>query len=178
MSIANPSETFRELLEWPGYRVSNWGRVQSNRGRYSLWEHRNEWIDLKITKSRQYLQVRLYRSDGKPFARRVHRLVLEAFVGRRPRGMQCRHLDGNPQNNRLDNICWGTPRQNYDDSIHHEKFRGEKNPRAILNEPMVRLFRRLILEAMTVKEISEEFNVGLNTVRLAAKGVTWKHVTI
>ena len=29
----------------------------------------------------------------------VHKLVLLAFVGPRPKGMQCRHLDGDPGNN-------------------------------------------------------------------------------
>lgn len=42
----------------------------------------------------------------------VHNLVLEAFVGPRPPGMECRHLDSNKLNNRLYNICWGTKSQN------------------------------------------------------------------
>ena len=36
--------------------------------------------------------------------RKMHQLVLEAFVGPRPEGYQCAHLDGNPSNNRLVNL--------------------------------------------------------------------------
>ena len=57
----------------------------------------------------------------------VHRVVLEAFVGPRPEGMECRHLDGNPLNNRIENICWGTPSDNaWDRVAHGTHFHGSK----------------------------------------------------
>ena len=50
--------------------------------------------------------------DGKQKRCRVHALVLEAFVGPRPKGYQCNHIDEDKGNNRLDNLEWVTPRQN------------------------------------------------------------------
>lgn len=50
---------------------------------------------------------------------RVHRLVLEAFVGPRPEGHVARHLNGNPGDNRLANLCWGTELENADDKRRH-----------------------------------------------------------
>jgi len=42
---------------------------------------------------------------------------MEAFGIARPDGMECRHLDGNPTNNALSNLAWGTRQQNIMDYI-------------------------------------------------------------
>jgi hypothetical protein len=51
--------------------------------------------------------------------RSVHVLVLEAFVGPRPLGMEARHADDDPTNNHLDNLSWGTRSQNSFDAIRN-----------------------------------------------------------
>lgn len=49
----------------------------------------------------------------------VHRLVLEAFVGPCPEGMETRHLNGDRVDNRLENLTWGTPFENAMDRQLH-----------------------------------------------------------
>jgi hypothetical protein len=50
----------------------------------------------------------------------VHKLVLEAFTGQpRPEGMVCCHVNGNPSDNRLENLRWGTLRDNAADKRRH-----------------------------------------------------------
>lgn len=49
----------------------------------------------------------------------VHHLVLEAFVGPRPVGLEALHGDGNPANNNVDNLRWGTRRENLYDAVAH-----------------------------------------------------------
>jgi hypothetical protein len=39
----------------------------------------------------------------------IHRLVMWAFVGPQEKGVHVRHLDGDPQNNRLENLAYGSP---------------------------------------------------------------------
>jgi hypothetical protein len=59
----------------------------------------------------------------------IHTLVLTAFVGIRPDGMQCAHLDGNPANNCLSNLAWKTPvENNADKELHGTVMRGRSNP--------------------------------------------------
>lgn len=49
----------------------------------------------------------------------VHRLVLEAFVGPASEGTECRHLNGNPADNRLENLIWGSRSENIRDRQSH-----------------------------------------------------------
>lgn len=65
-----------------------------------------------------YLEVTLSRGNEKTLAR-PHRLVLEAFVGPCPEGMETRHFNGNPLDNRLENLLWGTPVENASDCTRH-----------------------------------------------------------
>jgi hypothetical protein len=57
--------------------------------------------------------------DGKQVTVYIHVLVLNTFIGECPLGMECRHLDGNPMNNQLDNLQWGTSKENGEDRVEH-----------------------------------------------------------
>lgn len=77
----------------------------------------------------QYLSVKLCK-DGKYKTRPVHQLVLETFVGPRPQGMLALHHDDNANNNNLDNLYWGTHKQNVQDAVHnghHHSVRRRKS---------------------------------------------------
>lgn len=51
--------------------------------------------------------------------RRVHQLVMEAFVGPMPPGMEILHWDGDPGNAKLSNLRYGTHAQNGEDTIRY-----------------------------------------------------------
>lgn len=92
------------------YEVSDGSRVRSVRDRSRM---------MTITyRDHGYADVGLNR-HGKQVNRKVHRLMLEAFVGPCPPGMVTRHLNGNPRDNRLENLCWGTYSENTYDTIRH-----------------------------------------------------------
>lgn len=55
----------------------------------------------------------------------VHRLVLEAFDGPRP-GMVCMHLNNDRRDNRIDNLQWGTPKQNSEQMVRENRKRGRE----------------------------------------------------
>ena len=52
-------------------------------------------------------------------SRWVHHLVLEAFVGPCPPGLQCRHLNDVGTDNRLENLVWGTSSENAVDMVNN-----------------------------------------------------------
>lgn len=92
------------------YEVSDLGRVRSLRrcivlatARASRYGHRS--VSLSVAGERR--------------TARVHHLVLEAFVGPRPAGLETRHLNGDPSDNRLANLTYGTPSENQRDRVRH-----------------------------------------------------------
>jgi HNH endonuclease/NUMOD4 motif len=92
------NEVWKDIKDWPYHRVSNFGRVQILPG--GILNHRLiTKIELRVLTpdKEKYMVV----TRGK-LQLRVHRLVLEAFVGPCPPGQECRHLNGNPSDNRWD----------------------------------------------------------------------------
>jgi len=59
-----------------------------------------------------YLMVCLHKDNDRGNNKTVHRLVLEAFDGPCPDGMESLHADGDGKNNRIENLRWGTHTEN------------------------------------------------------------------
>jgi hypothetical protein len=91
------------------YQVSDEGKI------YSLLHKRV--IEPSINRG-GYQNV-LLSQGGRSKRVYVHRVVLEAFVGPCPEGMQACHCNGNPTDNRLENLRWDTPLENQADRYHH-----------------------------------------------------------
>lgn len=49
----------------------------------------------------------------------VHRMVAEMFIPNPDNLPVVRHLDGNPNNNNVLNLAWGTSKDNWEDSVRH-----------------------------------------------------------
>jgi hypothetical protein len=119
------SERWLPVPEYPGYEVSDQGRVRSLDR-----EVRSRWGTPKTLKGKtlalvpvggdgntgRYLGCTLFR-DGKRKSVMVHTLMLETFVSPRPEGMFGYHRDDDPTHNRLENLYWGSPTQNTQDAV-------------------------------------------------------------
>jgi hypothetical protein len=134
-------------------------------------------LKLNIHKRNSYRYAALLNS-GRRRDIQVHSLVLLCFVGARGSGQVCRHLDGDPSNNRLSNLVWGTPAENHRDRIEHgNDFRGSKNPRAKLTGAQVLEGRRLHrIEGIPAPAIAARFGMNVATMKDAIYGRTWKHL--
>ena len=97
----------------------------------------------------------------------VHRLVLTAFVGECPEGMQCLHDDDDPTNNCLSNLSWGTPKKNHE-TIDRS---GEKNGRAILTKADVLFIRA---SDLSTKELANMFGRSQKYIQNILRGTVWK----
>lgn len=97
------AEEWTDVPGFPGYRVSNLGRVRGRRG----------WI-LKTYPAGSSTYPSFTACVPGRERRRipVHRAVLFAFVGVPPEGHECNHINGNKLDNRLDNLEWVTRSEN------------------------------------------------------------------
>ena len=115
-------EIWKDIPGFEGsYQVSNKGRVKSCFRIVIREPGIKQPIAERIlkfnTNGENYLCVSL-RKNKQTITCLVHRLVLEAFVGPCPVGMECRHYP-NPRksDNNLENLQWGTPKENGQDQI-------------------------------------------------------------
>ena len=128
----------KQIPEFSNYAVTKDGRVLSmphidRKGA----KRKARWLKPMTDKS-GYLYVVLYKK-GHRYFRKIYHLVLETYVGECPKGMETRHLDGDPSNNNLCNLRWGTKKENMCDRKKHgtecmPDNSGEKNGQAKLSE--------------------------------------------
>lgn len=109
------------------YEVSDYGRVRSlEREVYSRqWGNYRRVPGRYLSlgdKGRGYRAVNMCR-EGKQRSAMVHRLVTSAFVGPCPAGMEVCHKNGDPSDNRLANLRYGTSSENKRDSVRHGTHR-------------------------------------------------------
>lgn len=115
-------EEWRPVPGFDGYEVSNLGRVRS----WKPWRKVPAPRILRPVVKRHkggYAQYGLMDPNGRLRFFWGHRLVLETFVGPRPSGLQTRHLDGDPLNNSLSNLAYGTAQENAQDKVTHRRAR-------------------------------------------------------
>lgn len=146
------------------YEVSNHGNVRS----------------IKTGKVKSYT---LDKANNRPFMGlwrnnknktfRPHTLVLTAFVGPRPPKMECCHNDGNPWNNRVENLRWDTAQSNQQDRVKHgTSNRGERCAKAKLTELQAAAIRA---DARLQREIAAHYGVRQSAISRIKSGKRWAH---
>ena len=170
-------ERWLPIPGWDGYEVSDHGRVRGV-DRVRLCKNGVSIFVKGIILSNKgsvYPQANL-RNCGKQRVARVHELVLETFVGPKPSGMECRHLDDNKQNNHLSNLKWGTRFENLGDDRRRNGLLvvGEKHGRSKLTEQAVKDIRkRYAAGGVLQRELGSEYGVSYATVADAIHGRSW-----
>jgi hypothetical protein len=108
--VSDPVERWALIPNWGGYySASDAGRI---------WSRYSERVLKPYPRPEGHLLVDL-RYNGARRVVRVHRLVLETFVGPCPDGMEACHANGDPADNRLVNLRWDTRRSNNLDRVRH-----------------------------------------------------------
>ena len=93
----NEVETWKDIKGYPGYQISNLGRV---------WNAKTQRY-LKASKmDNGYYQINLIAINGKRKKELIHRLVAIAFILNPDKLPEVEHKDRNRGNNCVDNLCW------------------------------------------------------------------------
>lgn len=144
-----------------GYRIGDDGSVWSNK--------RGEWRKLKpqliAEKGYGYVGYRLFHGEYGAKTYYAHLLVLTAFIGPRPEGMQGCHKNGDRGDNRLSNLKWGTHLENFLDKCRHGTTR--------LTPERVWKIREDVGGGMRVCDAARKHGVSPRTIREIRDGRTW-----
>lgn len=159
-------EAWLSVTGFPQYEVSSHGGVRNRTTGRRLKASPDAWGYPRVT----------LRRAGEGCYRKVHILVLEAFIGPRPNPkFDGRHLDGTRNNNNLDNLAWGTHAENAEDSRRHgTMIVGSRHCAAKLTEDDVAAIRR---SALPSPELARIHRVAPRTIRDARNQITWRHVS-
>jgi hypothetical protein len=166
------------ILNYRGYyKVSSSGKIKSV-DRTHLVNGGVRFLKGRILKGtlvkEGYLRVGLTKHGVTNFYF-IHQLVLLMFVGPCPEGMECRHFpDRDKANNNLENIQWGTKRQNTNDRVTQGvHLFGELHGGSKLTTSKVKKIRSLRKnEKLTVKEIKERLKLNTFEIFSQLSGTT------
>lgn len=154
---------------WPGFRVNEEGGITGPSGR----------VLHPMAHDSGHLYV-LHRTGGRKGKQRklwVHRAVLLAFSGPCPDGMEARHLNGIPSDNRCANLAWGTRTENSDDKRRHGTMPvGERSGTAKLTDEDVVAVRDRHAAGEGIRALSRAFGVSHTQIRKIVSREDWAHV--
>lgn len=181
------TEEWKPIPGFEGYDVSDQGRVRSWRKRRSrgrggaLWTlDRTTPYAMKLRHNRYgYATVKLFLPSGGYKMCVVHRLVALTFHGPAPKDKPLAiHYNGIRDDNRPENIRWGSPGDNNSDTVRHGTApHGEFHHRSKLAETQVRQIRkRYATGETTLAKLAGRFGVSLSQVSRIVKYQSWKHL--
>lgn len=183
-----PEELNEHVEEWAPvagfegfYEISDHGRVKSLLRWVGAAGGKQRMIHERVLHpglaSRGYRYSSL-RRDGVSHRFGVHRLVLTAFAGPCPDGMECRHLNGVRTDNRIENLRWGTKLENAKDrTLHGTENIGEKHGHSKLTEPEVIEMRKCYaVGGLSHRDIATMFGISKSQTGHILRGKYWKHI--
>jgi len=148
-------EIWKEIPNTKGYyKVSNFGNVYSVRRNKIIAKnvHRNGYVSA-------WLGV-----DDKIMTKPVHRLVAEAFIPNPQNKTQVNHIDGNKQNNRVDNLEWVTQSENMK---HAQRIGLQKHTNSTCKHQLY--YDDVCMTFNTLKELQQFLNIGIDRIKYTKK---------
>lgn len=164
----------KNLTEFPDYFADTDGNI---------WREKNGKLKKIKSPNAPYSQFNLYK-DKIPKSSRVHRIILETFIGPCPKGMEACHNNGIKSDNRLINLRWDTRKSNTKDKeLHGVIPKGENHYLAKLNNKKVKFIKILHTEfKWSAQKIHNNFGKIWKVSRGAIERIiyyknTWKDIS-
>jgi HNH endonuclease/NUMOD4 motif len=127
------SETWRPVPGYPGYEASDvagpdlHGRFRSVDREQNGRIYRGTILATRVS-NKGYVLVDLRDAQGRKKTRSAHTVLLETWVGPRPRGQEACHGNDVSADNRLENLRWDDPPANKEDSFRNGRPRAAPKP--------------------------------------------------
>jgi hypothetical protein len=177
MQGALPIETREEIWKpIPGY--NGWYDA-SNKGRIRSWKKAHGKMQgipmlLKPQKHHQgYLRIYL-QLDGRTVRERIHCLVATTFIGLRPEKYDVNHINGQKDDNRLENLEYMTRSENL---CHARDILGNLNNQKLKRQQAEEIIILLTNGQLSYTEIADLYSVQRDTVRQIWNRRRWKELS-
>lgn len=159
------------IKDYPSYMVSDHGEIKS----LNYNGTKKEKILTPFPNKKGYLCISLYK-DCKIKPSLVHRIVAEAFIPNFDNKPQVNHIDGNKQNNAVNNLEWCN---NSENTLHAYKIGLNQNKRSVSqydkNNNFIKDWYSLSEAANCLKiDVSHIQQVCVNK-RRSAGGYKWRY---
>lgn len=172
------TEIWKPVVGYEGfYEVSNIGRVKSLRRPWHKIPNSYPRI-LKSFPNAWGYPIVILCMNCRPKTRLVHSLVMEAFVGPRPKANDINHIDGNRQNNSIGNLEYCTRSQN----IRHGYLVGTRTrirrvtQKTYMTVRQVQETKRLLEMGVPGLLICKALGIKQPSVSAIKTGRMWKYV--
>ena len=174
------SETWRPIPDFPGYDVSDQGRVRSyyqrvkgGIGRQRLAAEPQRILNPSLRGG--YFTVSLYGNNTKTTVK-IHQLVMQVFVGPCPEGMEVCHGDGNPQKNHLGNLRYDTHQANMQEAETTGLPKGCISMRRFFTDEEALEIRHARAAGRTLAALAQERKVSITTISTLCLGKFYQNV--
>lgn len=162
-NILDEPELWKPIYKAPYYEISNYGAVRSWRNSTGDLVEEPRIVRPGLNRRRTCLDV-LLRVNGQYRSRRVHILVLEAFVGVRPiKSYVGIHIDENIFNNRSSNLKW----------VPYNYTR--RSTTKLSTDDVIKI-RGLSAAGLPDCEIAKQFPVSYDLINKIVNHKRWKNV--
>lgn len=169
---------YRDIDGFPGYKIGNDGSVWSSWSTHGV--HPVSWKQMKpqpMARGKRAGSTISFHRGGKIHTKIIARIVLQAFVGQCPAGLEACHNDGDPSNNTPRNLRWDTHTANMQDMVRHGRSaRGERAGAAKVTDADVIWIRSMANEDMPVKDIAALCGLHPAHVSRIIHGAKWEHL--
>lgn len=140
------NEEWRDISDFPNYKVSNSGRILNIK--------RNRILNLSPN-NHGYIQVFLYK-NGKGYAKSVHRLVATEFIENIDNKPEIDHINTIKTDNRVENLRWVTRKENQNNHYTLEKMKNAVKP--VVSEETRKKQKLNWLKRKDLKDIYEKIS--------------------
>lgn len=177
---------WRDIKGYEGfYQVSSDGRVRSVARKI---EKRARAGVVQVLSIKPRILKRKLHPAGYPMAslsrqgivvqHLIHRLVLVAFVGECPEGLEACHNDGDPGNATLANLRWDTHLSNIRDKASHgTQTNGDRHGTSILSDADALAIKMRRAKGERGSDLAAEFGIAQQTVCAIHKNRSWRQLS-
>lgn len=155
-------ELWKSIPEYTDIEVSSLGRVKKYNTKDKEWK-----IVQKFAKDRDgYYKCNVHKVEGSTTQQYVHRLIALAFIENPDNKPVVNHIDGNRNNNKVDNLEWVTYRENV---LHSYQYGNRKRCKDVPRNTLLTDYQIEQIDNLrqyyTVNQISKLYNIQYQSLK-------------